>query len=93
MSALYFAASVQIDDHICGNGVMLVGCPTREISIQARNNNHVMVIGGDPVGERHIWWNFASSSKQRIEKTKSDRNAGRFELVPDDTKFIPFPEE
>ena len=50
-----------------------------------------MVIGGDPVGERHIWWNFVSSSEARIETAKRDWTEGRFDPVPGETEFIPLP--
>ena len=44
----------------------------------------IMVLGGEPVGERFIDWNFVSSSKDRIEQAKADWRAGRFALPPDD---------
>jgi hypothetical protein len=43
-------------------------------------------------GPRHIWWNFVSSRKDRIEAAKADWKAGRFEPVPGDAEFIPLPE-
>jgi Pirin C-terminal cupin domain len=44
-------------------------------------------------GPRHIWWNFVSSRKDRIEAAKADWKTGRFALVPGDTtEFIPLPE-
>jgi hypothetical protein len=52
-----------------------------------------MIIGGAPVGARHIWWNFVSSSKERIEKAKSDWQEHRFTMVPGDDEFIPLPEK
>ncbi len=91
-AAYVVSGAVQIDDHAYDNGVMLVGCPNKRISILALQDSHVMIIGGDPVGERHIWWNFVSSSKQRIETAKADWKAGRFEPVPGETEFIPLPQ-
>jgi redox-sensitive bicupin YhaK (pirin superfamily) len=52
-----------------------------------------IIIGGEPVGERHKWWNFVSSSLDRIETAKQDWQAGKFGLVPGETEFIPLPEE
>jgi hypothetical protein len=51
-------------------------------------------LGGAPLdGERHIWWNFVSSSKDRIEQAKEDWKEGRFPKVPgDEAEFIPLPE-
>jgi len=60
--------------------------------LRAARASHVMVIGGDPVGERHVWWNFVSSSKDRIERAKRDWVDGRFAEVPGETEFIPLPE-
>jgi redox-sensitive bicupin YhaK (pirin superfamily) len=55
----------------------------------------VMLLGGAPLdGPRHLWWNFVSSSKDRIEVAKSDWRAGRFGKIPgDDQEFIPLPED
>jgi len=52
-----------------------------------------MLLGGEPLdGPRNIWWNFVSSSKDRIEQAKADWKAGRFGQVPAETEFIPLPE-
>ena len=73
-------------------GVMAVASRRARITLEARGESHVMVIGGDPVGERHIWWNLVSSSKARIEKAKEDWKARRFDDIPGETEFIPLPE-
>jgi redox-sensitive bicupin YhaK (pirin superfamily) len=53
----------------------------------------LMLLGGVPMdGPRHIWWNFVSSSKERIEKAKADWKEGRFAKVPGDSEFIPLPD-
>jgi redox-sensitive bicupin YhaK (pirin superfamily) len=53
-----------------------------------------MLLGGAPLdGPRHIWWNFVSSSKDRIERAKQEWKDGTFGLIPgDDKEFIPLPE-
>jgi hypothetical protein len=52
-----------------------------------------MLLGGEPLeGRRHIWWNFVSSSPERIEQAKDDWKSGRFLPVIDETEFIPLPE-
>ena len=51
-----------------------------------------MVIGGEPLGERHKWWNFVSSNPARIEQAKQDWKSGKFEPVPEETEFIPLPD-
>jgi redox-sensitive bicupin YhaK (pirin superfamily) len=53
----------------------------------------MMFLGGEALeGPRHIWWNFVSSSKERIEQAKEDWKRGRFAHVPNETEFIPLPE-
>ena len=53
----------------------------------------VILVGGAAMdGPRHIWWNFVSSSKERIEKAKADWRDGRFAKVPGDAEFIPLPD-
>jgi hypothetical protein len=52
----------------------------------------VLLLGGATMdGPRHVWWNFVSSSAERIEQAKEDWRAGRFAAVPDETEFIPLP--
>ena len=52
-----------------------------------------MLVGGDPLdGERFVWWNFVSSSRERIERAKADWLAQRFAPVPGETEFTPLPE-
>ncbi len=52
-----------------------------------------MAFGGEPLGERFLWWNFVASTRERIEQAKADWQAGRFPLPPDDNQtFIPLPE-
>ena len=52
-----------------------------------------MLVGGEPLDRpRHLWWNFASSSRDRIEQAKQDWLQGRFDKVPGDDEFIPLPQ-
>lgn len=63
------------------------------VEIRAATVAHAMLFGGEPLlGERHLWWNFVSSSRERIEQAKADWVAGRFGVVPGETEFIPLPE-
>jgi len=63
-------------------------------TIMALSASHVLLLGGEPFSEpRHIWWNFVSSSKDRIEQAKADWKVGRFARIPgDEQEFIPLPE-
>ena len=61
--------------------------------LRARTPVKAMLLGGEPLdGPRHLWWNFVSSSKERIEQAKQDWMDGRFGHVPGDDEFIPLPE-
>ena len=75
-------------------GRLLVFRPGDAITILARSNSRVMLLGGEPMdGPRYIWWNFVSSSKDKIEAAKDDWKQARFGIVPGDEKdFIPLPD-
>jgi redox-sensitive bicupin YhaK (pirin superfamily) len=78
-----------------GAGQLLVFKPGAEITLSAPGSSgaRLMLLGGEPMdGRRHIWWNFVSSSSERIEQAKEDWKAGRFAPVPEETEFIPLPE-
>ena len=76
-------------------GRLLVFRPGDHITLRAKGNARVMLLGGEPMdGPRYIWWNFVSSSKDRIEAAKDDWKQARFAIVPGDEKdFIPLPEK
>ena len=72
---------------------MIVFAKGANPTIEAERESRLMLLGGDPLeGERHIWWNFVSSSKARIEQAKRDYKEGRFAPVPGEDGFIPLPE-
>jgi len=74
-------------------GQMLVLRPGQAVTIQAHTAARCMLLGGEPAdAPRHVWWNFVSSSSERIEQAKADWKAGRFGTVPGETEFIPLPE-
>jgi redox-sensitive bicupin YhaK (pirin superfamily) len=86
------AGDLEIDGHRYQGGVMAVACPGTTLQLAAHEETRVIVIGGAPLGERHVWWNFVSSSRERIEQAKDDWRAGRFAPVPGDDEFIPLPD-
>lgn len=64
------------------------------ITIQALEDTHIVVIGGEPLGKRAIWWNFVSSNPQRITQAADDWQNNRFPQIADDNKeYIPLPEK
>jgi redox-sensitive bicupin YhaK (pirin superfamily) len=76
------------------SGRLLVFKPGDAITVAADTNAHFVLLGGAPMdGPRHIWWNFVSSRKERIEQAKAEWKAGHFGKVPgDEIEFIPLPE-
>jgi redox-sensitive bicupin YhaK (pirin superfamily) len=76
------------------SGQMLVYSRSENAVLRATTAATVMVLGGEPVGERFIEWNFVSSSKERIVRAKADWRAGRFKLPDfDNHELIPLPPE
>ncbi|SAH92969.1 pirin-like protein [Bordetella ansorpii] len=92
--ALYIATgAVELDGVRYEDGRMLVLGPTAS-HVRALARSTVMVLGGEPLGERFLYWNFVSSSKDRLAQAASDWKAGRMKLPDaDDAEFIPLPEE
>jgi redox-sensitive bicupin YhaK (pirin superfamily) len=74
---------------------LLVFKPGDRVTIKALTDAHLVLCGGAPMdGPRHIWWNFVSSRKERIEQAKAEWAAGHFGKVPgDEIEFIPLPEK
>jgi redox-sensitive bicupin YhaK (pirin superfamily) len=72
---------------------MLVFAPGHEVVLRAESSARLVLLGGAPIdGRRHMWWNFISSRKERIEQAKRDWKEGRFPKVPgDEDEFIPLP--
>jgi redox-sensitive bicupin YhaK (pirin superfamily) len=63
----------------------------REPLLRSRDGARIALVGGEPLGHRHIVWNFASSRKERIAAAQDDWEAQRFAAVPGETEFIPLP--
>ncbi|MBD3626984.1 pirin family protein [Cyclobacterium sp.] len=75
-------------------GQLLVFSKEEQANVFAQQDCTLMLLGGDPVGERFIWWNFVSSRKERIEQAREDWKQGRIDLPPDDKDtFIPLPDD
>ena len=86
--------SIETGGYTYGSGRMLVFAKGDDPQIIAKEKTTVMLLGGEPLGERFIWWNFVSSRRERIEQAKSDWKEGRIILPPNDNKeFIPLPED
>ena len=86
--------SVELSGITYNPGQMLVFNKGVDPLIIAKENTTLMLLGGEPLGERFIWWNFVSSRKERIEQAKEDWKQGRIILPPNDNKeFIPLPDD
>jgi redox-sensitive bicupin YhaK (pirin superfamily) len=84
--------SVEVSGRTYGVGQLIVFTPGIDPVIIAREISTIMLLGGEPLGERFIWWNFVSSRPERIEEAKADWKAGRIALPPNDnTEFVPLP--
>jgi redox-sensitive bicupin YhaK (pirin superfamily) len=93
--ALYlFEGTLEADGMVFGPGELLVFKPHADIVLKAPQAARMVLLGGEPMdGPRYIYWNFVSSSKERLEVAKADWREGRFAPVPQETEFIPLPEE
>lgn len=93
--AVYVAeGSVEIDGETVPEFAMAVLTGKPGLTVKANETSKIALIGGENVGQRHIWWNFVSTRKERIEQAKQDWREGKFPKVPDDSEeFIPLPED
>ncbi len=91
--AVYVAAGkVSIAGREYAEGTFAVAREGTIVPLAAVTAARIIVIGGAPLGTRHIWWNFVSSSAERIERAKRDWAEGRMGKVPGDDELIPLPE-
>jgi redox-sensitive bicupin YhaK (pirin superfamily) len=93
--AIYLiSGEVDIAGDRFSSGRLLVFRPSDPITVTAVSDARLVLLGGATMdGPRHIWWNFVSSSQERIEQAKADWKLARFDTVPgDDKEFIPLPE-
>lgn len=92
---IYIAkGSVEVSGKTYTAGQLLVFNRGVDPLLVAKEESTLMFLGGEPLGERYIWWNFVSSTKERIEQAKADWKAGRIILPPTDNhEFVPLPED
>lgn len=93
--AIYIVnGNVEVSGRSYGEGQMLVFTSRSNPVIIANGLTKLMLLGGEPVGDRFIWWNFVSSRRERIEQAKADWKEGRIILPPNDNnEFVPLPED
>jgi len=89
-----YSGSLDIAGTAFTEGSMIVMKPGMVVEVTASSVTKMMLLGGDVLeGDRHLYWNFVSSRKERIEQAKDDWRKGRFESVAGDDEFIPLPED
>ncbi len=86
---------ISLGHNIYDSAHMLIIKPGHSVVIKAQTAAHIVLLGGAALdGPRYLWWNFVSTSKERIEQAKQDWVNGRFAKIPGDEKeFIPLPDE
>lgn len=92
IGAYVVAGALEVDGRTLAAHQMAVARAGKTLRLAAQEDSHVMVAGGSNPGERHIWWNFVASSRERIEQASADWRENRFGKVPGETEFIPLPE-
>ncbi len=93
IGAYVVEGAVDADGQSYGKDHMLVYDGPKGVTVTAAKPTTLMVVGGSPVGERHIWWNYVSSRPERIEQAKADWQAGRMKMPINDTEErIPLPQ-
>jgi redox-sensitive bicupin YhaK (pirin superfamily) len=92
--AMVVGGSIESGDVRHNVGAMVLFNKSERAEIKAIGDARVMLLGGAPLdGPRHVWWNFVSSSRERIEQAKADWKAMRIGTIPgDDQEFIPLPD-
>nr|WP_179956527.1 pirin family protein [Sphingorhabdus profundilacus] len=93
-AVLVAMGSASLDREVLDPHNLYVLQPGQTMTLRAESDCRVMLLGGEAFATpRHVWWNFVSSSRDRINQAKSDWKAGHFPLVPgDDKESIPIPE-
>ena len=83
-----------IDGHHLKEYALAVLQPGRDMTLESKTGARVMLLGGEAFQtKRHAWWNFVSSSRERINQAKEDWAKGRFPEVPGDSEeYIPLPD-
>ncbi len=92
-AVMLVGGEAEIDGQALGLYELTVLRPERDMTLSSDRGGRVMLLGGEAFStRRHVWWNFVSSSRDRINQAKEDWREGRFPLVPGDSEeFIPLP--
>lgn len=91
-AVLVLSGEVWLAGQMLEPGELAVLSPEAEATLRAASPARLVLFGGAPLGERHMWWNFVSSSRARIERAKQDWRDQRFGSIAGETEFIPLPD-
>ena len=93
-AVMLVGGTARIDDHVLTPYELTVLKPGEEMTLRSQDGARVMLLGGEAFATKRIaWWNFVSSSRERIEQAKDDWRNGRFPEVPGDgEEYIPLPD-
>jgi redox-sensitive bicupin YhaK (pirin superfamily) len=92
-AAFVVEGSVEHDGQRIEPATMAVASGEGRVVLRALRPSRVMLLGGASIGKRYIWWNFVSSSEERIERAKQEWKEGAFPKVPgDEVELVPLPE-
>lgn len=93
-AVMLVGGEASVDDVALGLYELAVLAPGQAMRLASERGGRVMLLGGTAIGSpRHVWWNFVSSSRERINQAKDDWRQGRFPKVPgDEDEFIPIPQ-
>lgn len=90
LAVLALEGDIAVNDEALGEGELAV--LRRDVASSLSGSGKAVVLGGEPVGKRYIWWNFVSSDPERLEQAKDDWLEQRFPLVPGDHEpYVPLP--
>jgi redox-sensitive bicupin YhaK (pirin superfamily) len=94
-AVMLVGGEASLDGEALGLYALTVLKPGEQMVLRSDRGGRVMLLGGEAFAtKRHAWWNFVSSSRERIEQAKRDWTEGRFPKVPgDEIEFIPIPEK
>ena len=93
-AVMLVGGEASVDGHVLKEFELAVLQPGRDMTLESKSGARVMLLGGEAFEtKRHAWWNFVSSSRERINQAKEDWREGRFPKVPgDEEEFIPLPD-
>ena len=91
-AVLVLHGRVDVAGEAIAAGEMAVLTAGEDVELAAGEPARLVLFGGAALGHRHLWWNFVSSSRERIERAKQDWRDQRFGALPNETEFIPLPD-